>query len=132
MVQGTELQEIAAKENLPLRVIQLDVNDDTSVSHAFETISKDNGRIDVLVNNAGFDVFGPLEELSIDEIKQQFETNFFGVVRATKAVIPIMRKQGSCTIINVSSIGGKVGLVPFNTSYHASKFAVEGFTESYT
>ena len=115
-----------------MRVIQLDVNDDTSVSHAFETISKDNGRIDVLVNNAGFDVFGPLEELSIDEIKQQFETNFFGVVRATKAVIPIMRKQGSCTIINVSSIGGKVGLVPFNTSYHASKFAVEGFTESYT
>ena len=113
-----------------MRVIQLDVNDDTSVSHAFETISKDNDRIDVLVNNAGFDVFGPLEELSIDEIKEQFETNFFGVVRATKAVIPITRKQGSGIIINVSSIGGKVGLVPFNTSYHASKFAVEGFTES--
>jgi NAD(P)-dependent dehydrogenase (short-subunit alcohol dehydrogenase family) len=128
--KSTELQEISAKENLPLKVIQLDVNDDSSVGYAFDTILADNGRIDVLVNNAGFDVFGSLEELTIDEIKEQFETNFFGVVRTTKAVIPTMRKQGSGTIINVSSIGGKVGLVPFNTSYHASKFALEGFTES--
>lgn len=128
--KGKELQEIAAKENLPLKLIQLDVNDDTSVGYAFDTILKDNDRIDVLVNNAGFDVFGSLEDLTIDEIKEQFETNFFGIVRTTKAVIPTMRKQGSGTIINVSSIGGKVGLVPFNTSYHASKFAVEGFTES--
>jgi short-subunit dehydrogenase len=75
-------------------------------------------------------VFGSLEELTIDEIKGQFETNFFGVVRATKAVIPTMRKQGSGTIVNISSLGGRIGLMPFLTAYHSSKFAVEGFTES--
>jgi short-subunit dehydrogenase len=74
---------------------------------------------------------GSLEELTIDEIKGQFETNFFGLIRATKAVIPTMRKQGSGTIVNISSLGGRIGLVPFLlTAYHASKFAVEGFTES--
>jgi NAD(P)-dependent dehydrogenase (short-subunit alcohol dehydrogenase family) len=128
--KSTELLEIAAKENIPLKVIPLDVNDDTSVDIAFDTILKENERIDVLVNNAGFDMFGSLEELTIDEIRAQFETNFFGVVRTTKAVIPTMRKQGSGVIIIVSSIGGRVGLVPFNTPYHASKFALEGFTES--
>ena len=128
--KSVELLGIASKENLPLKVIPLDVNDDASVDNAFDTILNENGRIDVLVNNAGFDMFGSLEELTIDEIREQFETNFFGVVRATKAVIPTMRKQGSGVIIIVSSIGGRVGLVPFNTPYHASKFALEGFTES--
>lgn len=128
--KSTELLEIAAKENIPLKVIPLDVDDDASVDNAFDTILKENERIDVLVNNAGFDMFGSLEELTIDEIRAQFETNFFGVVRTTKAVIPTMRKQGSGVIIIVSSIGGRVGLVPFNTPYHASKFALEGFTES--
>ena len=128
--KSTELLGIAAKENIPLKVIPLDVNNDASVDNAFDTILKENERIDVLVNNAGFDMFGSLEELTIDEIRGQFETNFFGVVRATKAVIPTMRKQGSGVIIIVSSIGGRVGLVPFNTPYHASKFALEGFTES--
>ena len=111
-------------------MLPLDVNDDTSVSNAIDTIVKENGRIDVLVNNAGYDVFGSLEELTIDEIKGQFETNLFGVIRATKAVIPTMRKQGSGTIVNISSLGGRIGLMPFLTAYHSSKFAVEGFTES--
>jgi len=128
--KSTQLQEIAVKEKIPLKIIPLDVNDEASVNYAFDTILKENETIDVLVNNAGYDVFGSLEELTIDEIKGQFETNFFGVVRTTKAVIPTMRKQGGGVIINVSSIGGKVGLVPFNTPYHASKFALEGFTES--
>lgn len=128
--KSKELQDIATREGIPLKIIQLDVNNDASVNYAFDTILKEKERIDVLVNNAGFDVFGSLEELTIDEIKGQFETNFFGVVRATKAVIPTMRKQGSGIIINVSSIGGRVGLVPFNTPYHASKFALEGFSES--
>jgi NAD(P)-dependent dehydrogenase (short-subunit alcohol dehydrogenase family) len=128
--KSDQLLKIAAKERIPLKVIQLDVNDDRSVSNAIDTIVEENGRIDVLVNNAGFDLFGSLEELTIEEIKGQFETNFFGVVRATKTVIPTMRKQGSGTIINLSSIGGRIGLVPFNTVYHASKFALEGFTES--
>ena len=124
------LQEIAAKEKIPLRVIQLDVNYDTSVNDAVNTILEENSRIDVLVNNAGFDLLGSLEELTIEEIKEQFETNFFGVIRATKAVIPTMRKQGGGTVVNISSIGGRVGLFPFNTAYHSSKFAVEGYTES--
>jgi len=128
--KSDELLKIASKENIPLKVIQLDVNDDRSVSSAIDSIVKENGRIDVLVNNAGFDLFGSLEELTIEEIKEQFETNFFGAARVTKSVIPTMRKQGSGIIINVSSIGGRIGLVPCNTMYYASKFALEGFTES--
>lgn len=128
--KSDEVRDIASKEKIPLNVIQLDVNDDTSVHEAIDTIVKENGRIDILVNNAGYDLFGSLEELSIEEIRQQFETNFFGVVRTTKAVIPTMRKHSSGTIVNLSSIGGRIGLVPFNTAYHASKFAIEGFTES--
>jgi len=128
--KSDELLKIASKENIPLKVIQLDVNDDRSVSNAIDSIVKENGRIHVLVNNAGFDLFGSLEELTIEEIKGQFETNFFGAARVTKIVIPTMRKQGSGIIINVSSIGGRIGLVPCNTMYHASKFALEGFTES--
>ena len=117
-------------ENVSLSVIQLDVNDDISVNNAMDGILKENGRIDVLVNNAGYSIFGSLEELSLEEVRQEFETNFFGAVRVAKAVIPTMRKQSSGMIVNVSSIGGKVGLLPFFTAYHASKFALEGFTES--
>lgn len=118
------------RENVDLSVIRLDVNDQESVNTAIDGILKENGKIDVLVNNAGYSIFGSLEELSLEDIKQVFETNFFGAVRATKAVIPTMRKQSSGVIVNVSSIGGKVGLLPFFTAYHASKFALEGFTES--
>jgi NAD(P)-dependent dehydrogenase (short-subunit alcohol dehydrogenase family) len=128
--KGDELMKIASQETIPLKVIELDVNDNVSVNDAMDTILKQNGRIDVLVNNAGYSVFGSLEELSLEEIKDQFETNFFGAVRAAKAVIPAMRKQSSGTIVNVSSIGGKVGLLPYFTAYHASKFALEGYTES--
>jgi Short-chain dehydrogenases of various substrate specificities len=130
MSKSEGLIKIASDENLQLNVAQLDVNDDLSVNKAIDKIVKDNDSIDVLVNNAGYDLFGPLEESSLEEIKQQFETNFFGVIRTTKAVIPTMRKQGKGTIINISSVGGKVGLLPFLTAYHASKFAIEGFTES--
>lgn len=130
MSKSDGLIKIASEENLQLNVAQLDVNDDLSVNKAIDKIVKDDDKIDILVNNAGYDLFGPLEESSLEEIKQQFETNFFGVIRTTKAVIPTMRKQGKGTIINVSSVGGKVGLLPFLTAYHASKFAIEGFTES--
>jgi NAD(P)-dependent dehydrogenase (short-subunit alcohol dehydrogenase family) len=124
------LREIASKEKIPLNVAQLDVDNDSSVNNAINNIVKENGRIDILVNNAGYDLFGSLEESSIEEIKQQFETNVFGVMRTTKTVIPTMRKQGNGTIVNISSVGGKVGLFPFTTAYHATKFAIEGFTES--
>lgn len=128
--KSDDLLKIISNEKIPLKVIQLDVDDDNSVTNAVKTIVEENSRKDILVNNAGFDMFGPLEDLTIDEIKAQFETNFFGLIRATKAVIPTMRKQQSGTIVNISSLGGRIGLMPFLTAYHASKFAVEGFTES--
>jgi short-subunit dehydrogenase len=130
MSKSDGLRDIASKERISLNVAQLDVNDDSSVNNAIDNIIEENGRIDILVNNAGYDLFGSLEESSLDEIKQQFETNVFGVIRTTKAVIPTMRKQGDGTIVNISSVGGIIGLLPFTTAYHASKFAIEGFTES--
>ena len=122
--------EIAKKEKLPLQVIQLDVNDNVTVNNAIDKIVKDNKRIDVLVNNAGYGLFGALEELSIEELKAQFETNFFGAVRVTQAVLPTMRNQdGGCTIVNISSVGGLVG-VPILSAYNSTKFALEGLSES--
>ncbi len=124
------ISEIAKKERLPLQVIQLDVNDDVTVKNAINKIVKDGKRIDVLVNNAGYGLFGALEELSIEEIKAQFETNFFGVVRVTQAVLPTMRNQnGGGTIVNISSVGGQVS-VPILSAYNSTKFALEGLSES--
>jgi NAD(P)-dependent dehydrogenase (short-subunit alcohol dehydrogenase family) len=127
--KSTRMKEVVKKDSLQLEVLQLDVTDDKSVTDAIDMISNRHGRIDVLVNNAGYDHIGAVEELSMEEIKTQFETNFFGAVRLMKAVIPIMRKQRSGIIVNLSSIGGLVG-VPLNSAYVGSKFALEGFSES--
>ena len=127
--KSARIKEIARKDSLPIEVLQLDVTDDKSVTDAIDVISNRQGRIDVLVNNAGYEHHGPVEELSMEEIKTQFETNFFGAVRVMKAVLPMMRKQRSGTIVNISSIGGKIG-VPLNSAYVGSKFALEGFSES--
>lgn len=127
--KSTRTKEIAKKDSLPLEVLQLDVTDDKLVADAIDMISNRHRRIDVLVNNAGYDMHGAVEDLSIDEIKTQFETNFFGAVRLMKAVLPLMRKQRSGIIVNVSSIGGRIG-VPLNSAYTSSKFALEGFSES--
>jgi NAD(P)-dependent dehydrogenase (short-subunit alcohol dehydrogenase family) len=105
---------VANRERLPLQVIPLDVVDNKSVKEAIGRITTEQGRIDVLVNNAGYLLLGPLEELSIEEFKEQFETNFFGVIRVTQAVLPIMRRHKEGVIINISS------------AYVSSKFALEG------
>jgi NAD(P)-dependent dehydrogenase (short-subunit alcohol dehydrogenase family) len=129
------IAEIANREKLPLQVVQLDVNDDGSVKGAIDKIVSENNRIDVLVNNAGYGLFGSLEDLSIEEIKAQFETNLFGVIRVTQKVLPVMRMQssggddGGGTIVNVSSVGGRVG-VPVLSAYQSTKFALEGLSES--
>jgi NAD(P)-dependent dehydrogenase (short-subunit alcohol dehydrogenase family) len=123
------LTDFTKKENLPLQVIRLDVNDDKSVRDAINTIVKEKDRIDVVVNNAGYDLMGALEETSMEELKGQFETNFFGAVRVIQAVIPIMRKQGGGIIVNITSLGGRISF-PLNSAYHATKFALEGFSES--
>ena len=127
--KSQKINDIAKKENLSLKVLKLDVTDDKSVKDAFRQINDESSRIDVLINNAGYGVMGAVEDLSLDEFKSQFETNFFGVIRVTKEVIPIMRNQGNGNIINVSSVGGKIGL-PLNSAYISSKFALEGLSES--
>ena len=123
------ITDIATKDSLPLQVLQLDVTEDKSVKDAIDTILGKRGRIDVVVNNAGYDAFGAVEDLSVEEVKAQFETNFFGAIRVMKAVLPTMRKQRRGTLVNVSSVGGLVG-IPLNSAYISSKFALEGFSES--
>jgi NAD(P)-dependent dehydrogenase (short-subunit alcohol dehydrogenase family) len=124
-----QIIDLAKNENLPLQVIQLDVNNDNSVTEAINRIANEKGRIDIVINNAGYDLMGALEETSIEEIKAQFETNFFGAVRVMQAVIPIMRKQGVGIIVNITSLGGRISF-PLNSPYHATKFALEGLSES--
>jgi short-subunit dehydrogenase len=123
------LTEVAKNENLQLQVIELDVNNDKSVADAIRIIVDERKRIDVLVNNAGYALGGALEDSSINEIKAQFETNFFGSLRAMKAVLPVMRKQGAGKIVNITSMGGRIS-IPLSSSYHGSKFALEGLSES--
>ncbi|MCK5536339.1 MAG: SDR family oxidoreductase [Bacteroidales bacterium] len=110
-------------------MIELDVTKDESVNEALKTFIEKMGTIDILINNAGYGIAGAIEDTSIMEAKEQFETNFFGVVRMTKAVLPLMRKQNSGLILNISSIGGLIGL-PFQGFYSASKFALEGYVEA--
>ncbi|MGI0043073.1 MAG: SDR family NAD(P)-dependent oxidoreductase, partial [Nitrososphaeraceae archaeon] len=97
------------KENLPIKVIQLDVTDDVSLKNAINHVTSEAGRIDVLVNNAGYALGGALEELSMEEIKAQYNTNLFGLIRVTQAVLPTMRKQRSGRILNLSSGAGIFG-----------------------
>jgi NAD(P)-dependent dehydrogenase (short-subunit alcohol dehydrogenase family) len=128
--KSVSIKRMANKEALPLQVIQLDVNDDLSVKNAIEEIISEKERIDILVNNAGYGLIGSIEDISLEELKAQFETNLFGVIRVTKQVLPIMRRQNEGgRIINVSSIGGIVGY-PFSSAYCSTKFALEGLSES--
>src|SRR5918911_3515936 len=127
--KGKEISEIAAREKLPVKIVQLDVTDDTSVKSAIEKIMSEAERIDVLVNNAGYGLGGAFEDSSMTEIKAQYETNVFGLVRVTQAVLPGMRKQRSGTIVNISSGAGRVGY-PGGSIYVSSKFAIEGLSES--
>lgn len=107
----------------------MDVNDDRSVQEGVAFILQQAGRLDAVVNNAGFGIAGAVEDTSIEEAKAQLETNFFGTFRVCRAVLPVMRAQGGGTIVNISSLGGIIAL-PFQGLYSASKFAVEGLTEA--
>jgi NAD(P)-dependent dehydrogenase (short-subunit alcohol dehydrogenase family) len=110
-------------------MLALDVRADDSVRSCVEAVFSRVGQLDVLINNAGQELAGALEELSADEARAQFETNFFGVVRMVNAVLPIMRRQKRGYIINVSSLSG-LSPIPFLGMYSASKFALEGYTEA--
>ncbi|RNM17459.1 oxidoreductase [Nocardioides pocheonensis] len=110
-------------------VFAMDVTDDDSMVSGVQRILDEQGRIDVLVNNAGYGSYGAVEDVPIDEARRQFEVNVFGLARLTQLVTPHMRAQGSGRIINISSIGGRF-YEPFGAWYHATKFAVEGFSDS--
>src|SRR5579872_6847453 len=127
--KGDKILEIAKKENLQIRVVELDVNNENTIKKAVEVILNEKKRIDVLVNNAGYFLVGCLEDLTISDLKDQFETNFFGVVRTIQAVLPTMRSQKSGTIVNISSVAGRIGF-PVTPAYISSKFALEGLSES--
>jgi len=127
--KADKIQKIADEESLSLKVIELDVDDEESAENAINTIIQEKGRVDVLVNNAGWGIWGTGEDVSVEEFKEQFETNFFSVVRMVQKVAPTMRNQGSGSIVNISSVAGRIGL-PASTAYVSSKFAVEGLSES--
>jgi len=123
-----ELEHAAKKENLPVEIIELDVDKEESIISAIKKVITKNGRLDVLVNNAGYGQFGCTEDLTINDFRKQFETNFFSIVRIIQEVAPIMRKQNSGNIINISSVVGRMGL-PGSSAYISSKFALEGLGE---
>jgi NAD(P)-dependent dehydrogenase (short-subunit alcohol dehydrogenase family) len=113
----------------PFTWIQMDVDDEDSVRQGVAEVLKQAGRLDVVVNNAGFGVGGAIEDTPLDEARAQFETNFFGVLRVCQAVLPGMRAQRSGLIVNISSLGGIIAL-PFQGLYSAAKYAVEGLSEA--
>jgi NAD(P)-dependent dehydrogenase (short-subunit alcohol dehydrogenase family) len=125
-----ELKVLAERESLPLRAIELDVNDDASVDRAIEEVIREAGRIDVLVNNAGLSIRGLAEAVTIEQTRRIFETNVFGVQRMNRAVLPHMRKRGRGLLIHISSQAGRV-VIPGFGMYGATKFALEALVESY-
>ncbi len=127
IVFGT-VRKLAEKDQL-VHTLQMDLMDQDSITKAVQTVVQKEGRIDVLINNAGMHTGGPIETLPIEFVKMQMDTNFLGLVLLTREVLPVMRKQGGGTIINFGSIGGLMGL-PFQGFYSASKFAIEGFSEA--
>lgn len=129
-VYGTSRRAAAAAtpSSGSFQLIAMDVTSENSVAQAIQSIVSREGRLDVVFNNAGDGIAGSVEDTSIEEAQQQLDTNFFGTLRVCRAALPVMRRQGAGLILNVSSLGGLVGL-PFQGLYSASKFAVEGMTE---
>jgi NAD(P)-dependent dehydrogenase (short-subunit alcohol dehydrogenase family) len=113
----------------PVHYLTMDLTDHNSIKSAVKTVIEKEGRIDVLINNAGMHTGGPAETSPIENIRLQMDTNFTGMAQITREVLTVMRNQGGGTIINFSSIGGLMGL-PFQSYYSASKFAIEGFSEA--
>lgn len=127
--RGGALQETVAKERLPVTVVELDVDSDASVEAVFSKLLADQGRIDVLVNNAGIGGGGPVELIPLSLFRQIMETNYFGSLRCIKAVLPAMRQRGSGCIVNVTSIAGRFGSA-LQSAYAGSKWALEGLSEA--
>jgi NAD(P)-dependent dehydrogenase (short-subunit alcohol dehydrogenase family) len=127
--RAPELASIAAKERLPIKILPMDVDNDASVGKAVAGVLAESGRIDVLVNNAGIAVTGPVEELPLAEFRRVMETNYFGALRCIQAVVRGMRERRDGHIINVSSIQGRIS-IPSYAAYAASKWALEAASEA--
>jgi len=130
IVYGTSRNPSRFKNFDVFRLLQLDVADTTSITSAIQYIEEKHGRLDILINNAGAGITGPLEEIPEEEILNNFRTNYFGPIQVTKSVLPIMRKQQQGLIINITSIAGYMGL-PYRSVYSASKAALEITTEAW-
>ncbi|WP_109298697.1 SDR family oxidoreductase [Aquimarina sp. AU474] len=130
IVYGTSRNPSKLPNFEPFTLLKLDVADRSTIQSAIKKIQEEQGRIDVLINNAGAGITGPLEEIPEEEIQRNFTTNYFGAINVTKAVLPLMREQKSGLVINITSIAGYMGL-PFRGVYSASKAALEITTEAW-
>lgn len=122
------VERMRSLERLGARTVALDLTDEASILAATRRVLDESGRIDALVNNAGYGAYGALEEVPLDEGRRQFEVNLFGLARLTQLCLPAMRRQGAGRIVNISSIGGRIH-EPLGAWYHATKFAVEGMSD---
>lgn len=122
------VNEMHDLKEMGMGIVSLDLTNDESIKNAVDTIVQQEGRIDVLINNAGYGSYGSVEDVSIEEAKRQFEVNLFGLARITQLVLPSMRQQKSGRIVNITSMGGKI-YTPFGAWYHATKHAVEGWSD---
>lgn len=122
------VEQMRDLEELGARTVKLDVTKDDEVAGAVGQIARERGGIDVLINNAGFGLYGAVEDTSLEDARYQFEVNLFGVARLTRAVLPFMRAKRAGKIVNISSMGGKI-YMPLGAWYHATKHALEGFSD---
>ena len=123
------LKEYIEKESLNVSMLQMDVDDDTSVINCLNQVQDECGAVDVIVNNAGIERHGAIEEMDMSVFKEVMETNYFGVIRCVKGVLPLMREAGTGCIINIASVAGHISSSPL-APYSASKFALEAFSEA--
>jgi short-subunit dehydrogenase len=127
-VAARRVEKMKALKEQGAYVLQMDVTDEQSIQQGLNEIEKNHQGVNILVNNAGYAVYGPVEHVSIDDARRQFEVNIFGLARLTQLIIPYMRENGYGKIVNISSIGGKV-YTPLGAWYHATKHALEGWSD---
>jgi short-subunit dehydrogenase len=128
-VAARSVDKMTDLEKIGARALQMDISDDNEVQAAVSTILTESGGVDVLVNNAGFGLYGPVEDILLDEARYQFEVNVFGPARLTQLLLPAMRQRGAGTIVNITSMGGKIYTL-LGAWYHATKHALEGWSDS--
>src|SRR5689334_18003170 len=127
-VAARHIDKMIDLERLGARPLRMDLSREAEIVSAVETILKETGGVDVLVNNAGFGLYGPVEDIGIEEARYQFEVNVFGTARLTQLLLPAMREKGSGTIVNITSMGGKIYTL-LGAWYHATKHALEGWSD---